>query len=115
MDFRIIAIAHPPTEKTTRTGSRLDSNLPHADEWGQVAKKLGRTTDHEHFSVPRGRVLLDVDLLTNIILHGPATKPDRLSLIARRFGLEKWRAELDQHYFTGEDADGRFESDGDPC
>ena len=101
----------PPTENTTRTGTRLDSNLSHADEWAQVARKLGRTTDDEYFSVPRGRVLLDLDSLTGIILHGPATKPKRLALIAQRFGLAKWRAELDQHYFTGEDADRLFADD----
>ena len=93
------AIAHPPTENTTRTGTRLDSNLSHADEWAQVARKLGRTTEDEYSSVPRGRVLLDVDSVTGIILHGPATSRQRLELIARRFGLVKWRAELDQHYF----------------
>jgi hypothetical protein len=105
----IATIAHPATENTTRTGSRLDSNLSHADEWGQVARKLGRTTEDEYFSVPRGRVLLEVDSLTGVIVHGPATKPNRLALIARRFGLAKWRAELDAHYFTGEDADRLFE------
>lgn len=104
----IAAIAHPPTENATRAGTRVDSNLSHADEWTNAARKLARTED-EYFSVPRGRVLLDVDSLTGIIVHGPATKPNRLALIARRFGLGRWRAELDQHYFTGEDADGLFE------
>jgi hypothetical protein len=104
----IAAIAHPPTENTTRTGTRLDSNLSHADEWAQVARKLGRTTEDEYFSVPRGRVLLEMDS-SGVILHGPATTRKRLALIAKRFGLAKWRAELDQHYFTGEDADGLFE------
>jgi hypothetical protein len=92
----------------TGTGTRLDSNLSHADEWAG-AKKLGRTTEDEYFSVPRGRVLLEVASLIGVILHGPATKPKRLTLIARRFGLATWRAELDAHYFTGEDADGLFE------
>jgi hypothetical protein len=105
----IAAIAHPPTENTTRTGTRLGSNLSHTDEWAAVARKLGRTTEDEYFFVPRGRVLLDVDSLTGVILHGPATKPTRLALIARRFGLAKWRSELDQHYFTGDDADRLFE------
>lgn len=108
---KIIAIVHPITENTARTGSRLDSNLSHADEWAGVARKLGRTTDDEYFSVPRGRVLLEIDGLTGIILHGPATKPNRRALIARRFGLAKWRSELDQHYFTGEDADRLFADD----
>jgi hypothetical protein len=76
---------------------------------GQVTKKLGWTTEDEYSSVPRGRVLLDADSLTGVIVHGPATKPNRLALIARRFGLVKWRAELDRHYFTGEDADRLFE------
>ena len=105
----IAAIAHPPTENTTRTGTRLDSNLSHADEWTKVARKLGRTTEDEYFSVPRGRVLLEVDSQTGVILHGPATKPQRLALIAKRFALVKWRAELDQHYFTGDEADRLFE------
>ena len=105
----IAAIAHPPTENTTRAGTRLDSNLSHADEWTKVARKLGRTTDDEYFAVPRGRVLLEGDSQTGVILHGPATKPKRLALIAKRFGLGQWRAELDAHYFTGEDADGLFE------
>lgn len=107
----IAAIAHPPTENTTRTGTRLDSNLSHADEWAVAARKLGRTIEDEYFAVPRGRVLLEVDSLTGVILHGPATKPKRLALIAKRFGLAAWRAELDQHYFTGEDADRLFEPD----
>ena len=33
----IAAIAHPPTENTTRTGTRLDSNLSHADAGGAEA------------------------------------------------------------------------------
>lgn len=105
----VAALAHPPTENVTCTGTRLDSNLSHADQWTKVARKLGRTTEDEYFSVPRGRVLLDLDSQTGIILHGPATKPNRLALIARQFGLGGWRAELDQHYFTGEDADWLFE------
>lgn len=105
----IAAIAHATTERTTSTGSRLDSNLSHADEWTKVARKLRRTTDDEYFSVPRGRVLLDLDSLTGIILHGPGTTRKRLALVARRFGLGQWRAELDAHYFTGMDADGLFE------
>lgn len=110
----IAAVAHSPTENVTRTGTRLDSNLSHADEWANVARKLGRTTKDEYFSVPRGRLLLELDGLTGVILHGPATKPKRLALIARRFGLVQWRAELDQHYFTGEDADRLFEPDDAP-
>lgn len=105
----IAAIAHPPTENTARAGTRLDSNLSYADEWAQVARQLGWTTDDEYFLVPRGRVLLEIGGLTGIILHGPATKPNRLALIARRFGLGAWRAEVDAHYFTGEDADRLFE------
>lgn len=70
-----------------------------------MALKLRRTTEDEYFAVPHGRVLLDLDSQTGAILHGPATKPHRLALIARRFGLAKWRAELDAHYFTGDDAD----------
>jgi hypothetical protein len=107
--FFPVALAHLPTENVTRTGRLLDSNLSHADEWPSVAKKLRRTTEDEYFSVPRGRVLLDVDSLTGIILHGPATSRKRLESIARRFGLGAWRAELDQHYFTGQDADRLFD------
>lgn len=30
------SLVRPPTEKVTRTGSRQDSNLSHADEWPQL-------------------------------------------------------------------------------
>ena len=63
--------------------TRLDSNHCHTAEWTKVSRKLGRTIDDEHFSVPRGRVLLEVNGLTGVILHGPATKPKRLDLTAK--------------------------------
>lgn len=107
----IVVRAHPCTENATRTRALVDSNLSHADEWHVVAKRLGRTTDDEYFSVPRGRVLLDVKSMTGIIFHGPATTHPRLALIARRFGLQTWKAELDTHYFTGPDADQLFEEE----
>ncbi len=107
----VVVCAHPSTENATRTGSLLDSNLSHASEWDGVAKQLGRATDEEYFSVPRGRVLLDVSSMTGVIIHGPATTPQRLERIARQFGLETWKSELDTHYFTGSDADRLFEED----
>lgn len=61
--------------------------------------------------MPRGRVLLDVNSMTGIIFHGPATTRARLGLIARRFGLQTWKSELDSHYFTGSDADRLFEEE----
>jgi hypothetical protein len=59
----ITALTHPPTENVTRTGTLLDSNLFHADEWPGVAKKRGRTTEDEYSSLPwagfTGRGLAD--------------------------------------------------------
>ena len=97
----IVAIAHLPTENVTSTGSRLDSNLSHADEWAAVARKLRWTIDDEYFAVPRGRVPLDLDSQTSVILHGPATKPKRRASIARRFGLRQWPAGTGRALFHG--------------
>lgn len=111
-DGKTIAVcSHPCTENVTRTRSLLDSNLTHVDQWPAVAKELGRSVTDEYFSVPRGRVLLDVKSMTSIILHGNATTRSRLELIARRFQLRTWKSEMDHHYLTGAEADRLFEED----
>jgi hypothetical protein len=108
----IVALTHALNETVTRIGNRIDSDLAHVDEWPRVAKKLGRTIADEYFCVPRGRVVFDVKSRRGIILHGPATSPERLELIAQRFGLgENWKAEQDTHYFTGDDADRLFDDE----
>ena len=107
----IVVCSHPHTENVTRTRALLDSNLAHVDQWPTVAKQLGQSASDEYFSVPRGRVLLNVDSMTGIILHGHATTRKRLELIARRFGLQAWKSELDIHYFTGPDADRVFDEE----
>ena len=103
------ALTHPPTENVTRTGTLLDSNLAHADEWPSVAKRLARTTQDECFSVSRGWVLRDVSALTGVVVHGPVTNRRPLALIVRRFGLRTWKAEQDVPYFTETGADRLLE------
>ena len=105
----IAALVHSISENSSCSGPRIDSDLSHADDWPRVAGKLGRSVDDEYFCVPRGRVQLDVRSNSGIILHGPATDRRRLELIAKRFGLETWRAELDTHYYHGADADRLFD------
>jgi len=106
----IIAVTHDHTHNATRIGHRLDSNLAHVDEWPNVVATLGRNGEDEYFCVPRGRVLWDTKKQCGVILHGPATTPERLKLIALRFHLgTRWTAEQDVHCFVGEDADRLFD------
>jgi hypothetical protein len=106
----IVALSHRNTENVTRVADRIDSNLAHVDEWPKIAAKLGRTGEDEYFSTPRGRVLWDTKKRCGVILHGPATCPERLELIALRFHLgTRWTAEQDVHYFVGDDADRLFD------
>lgn len=103
-------LAHSPTENAT--GDLLvDSNLKHVSEWPRVCKQFGKSAGDEYFSIPRGRVVYDRQHDRGIIYHGPATSPDRLQLIAEEFHLEDWISRLDEHYFTGADADRLFEED----
>lgn len=104
----LVVSAHSHTENATCVSGLVDSNLSHADEWNTVAARLGRNTDDEYFSVPRGRVLLEIRSMTGVILHGPVTTCPRLERIARRFGLKVWKSEIDTHYFMGRDADALF-------
>jgi hypothetical protein len=109
----IAKFSHSPTQDTTRIANRLDSNLTHVDLWSKAAGKLKTNPRNEYFSVPRGRVLLDAQNSTGIILHGPATSIERLRMIAELFGLSTWRSEQDCHYFMGTDADSLFMDDDD--
>jgi hypothetical protein len=79
-----------------------------------VGDRLLDLADHvlfraKHFNFLMGLATDFPPIATGVIPHGPATKPKRLTSIARRFGLVKWRTELDQHYLTGEDTDGLFD------
>jgi len=106
---QLVALTHPYTEDVTCVAGRIDSDLSHVDEWPKVAREFNLTAADEYFTIPRGRVLLLADALVGVILHGTATKPSRLPLIARRFGLTDWRAEIDTHYLTGAEADRLFD------
>ncbi len=107
----IVVCSHPYTENVTRSRTLLDSNLAHVEQWPSVAKQLGQRATDEYFTVPRGRVVMDLNSMTGIILHGNATTRRRLEMIARRFRLRNWRSEFDHHYLTGEAADRLFEED----
>ena len=106
---RLVALTHAYTGDVTHVGGRIDSNLSHVDEWPNVAQEFGASAEDEYFTVPRGRVVLLANELVGIILHGNATKSDRLPAIARRFNLTNWKAEIDTHYLTGADADSLFD------
>lgn len=108
---RIAALAHPCDENATQIAGRIDSNLAHADEWPQVARRFGLSAHDEYFVVPRGRVLIDARTGNGIILHGNATDQERLSQIAEQFELSEWRAEFDAHYSTGAAVDHLFDAE----
>ncbi len=105
----LVALTHPFTENVACVGGRIDSDLAHIDEWPNVARNFGMTEDDEYFSVPRGRVLLVANTPFGLIFHGSATGPSRLAVIAHRFALTDWKAEIDTHYLTGVDADRLFD------
>jgi hypothetical protein len=108
---KIVVVAHPFAQNSHQTGSLIDSNLTHAVVWPSVAAELGRNAEDEYFVIPRGRVLVDLRLRIGIIVHGPATNRSRLRQIARRFRLISWKAEIDDHYCIGADADRLFMDD----
>jgi hypothetical protein len=111
---KVIAdFSHSPNRDTNQIANRIDSNLAHVDLWIEAALRLKTDPSKEYFSVPRGRVLLDAQNSTGIILHGPATSKERLRVIAQLFGLSHWRSEQDCHYFIGADADSLFFDDED--
>jgi hypothetical protein len=92
-----------PTEKI------CDSDLAHAEMWPEAAKYFGRTADDEYFSVPRGRVVWLVTSKKARIIHGNATRPDRLKAIAKAFNFGKWEAQSDDHYAMGDRVEELFE------
>ncbi|WP_164104448.1 hypothetical protein [Candidatus Laterigemmans baculatus] len=108
---RLVALTHPASENATRISGRIDSNLAHVDEWPSVANRLGRSAREEYFVVPRGRVVLDARTGRGIVFHGNGTSRDRLALIAERFDLAEWQAELDAHYSVGAEIDRLFDED----
>ena len=106
---KLVALSHTYTENVSCVAGRIDSNLSHVDQWPEVAGEFNSTAADDYFTIPRGRVLLLADARVGIILHGTATKSSRLRVIARRFDLTHWRAEIDVHYLTGADADRLFD------
>lgn len=107
---RLMALAHPPTENAS--GDELiDSDLEHWEEWPRVAHHFGKSADSEYFETPRGRVMLRRRTGVGVILHGNATSPERLQVIAARFQLRQWESCSDEHYAIGPAADALFEDD----
>ena len=88
-----------------------DSDFDHIDCWPNAARKLAISPESEYYDVPRGRVMWHVKKSTSIILHGNRTSAERLTVIAKAFGLETWTSETDLHYFMGDEANALFDDD----
>lgn len=108
MDDVVVALLQPPAQ-AERSGPLLDSDLAHAREWRKVAVQFNRSAGSKYFEVPRGRVLLERKSGRGVIYHGNETGAATLRQVARAFNLGEWRAEIEEHYLMGAEADRLFE------
>ena len=105
-----VAIKHTITDSACGE-YLLNSELAHVDERSKVAGRFGLSTRDEYFVIPRGRVDVVRETGAGIIYHGRATTADRLKVIAAEFRLNSWKAQLDDRYATGEDAERLFQAE----
>ncbi|MBA3481214.1 MAG: hypothetical protein H0T51_05305 [Pirellulales bacterium] len=108
VEGNVVALLQSP-ERAERSGRFLDSSLAHVREWSDVATLFGRSRDSSYFDVPRGRVLLTRRTNYGVIYHGNETTAATLSRVAHAFNLDSWKAEVDEHYLMGAEADRLFE------
>jgi hypothetical protein len=108
VEGNVVALLQSP-ERAERSGRFLDSTLAHIQEWPEVANLFGLSRDSCYFDVSRGRVLLKRRTEGAVIYHGNEMSAATLVQIAQAFNLERWNAEIDEHYLMGAEADRLFE------
>ena len=100
-----------PYSSVPPVGGFRDSNYTHDGYWGQMEKMFPELAGKEYFSVPRGRVLFEVNGTFHIVMSSKDAKNQILiARIKRAFNLPpKTVVDTDVHYNPPEELGEDFD------